>query len=220
MVEACYNDLKLEDFPLKTETVIDNPVLPPEEKYRPSLLTRYRWWMALFFLFAALVFLGIQRSTQDAVRHFTASLKAKIHGPLQVDADGPAKMEKAVKRPPAALNRPETAPVSGLPETVSAEKGSPVVKGVIGQEKDPEHVPETMERTQPETRVVTVQPGDSLGKLAMRIYGRFDERIIAFIQEANPGIKNINQLLVGQTILFPWLEDRLPTPSDGPEREN
>ena len=53
---------------------------------------------------------------------------------------------------------------------------------------------------------VTVKEKDTLALLAISIYGRVDEGIIKMIQQHNPGLNNVNLILVGQTIVFPALE--------------
>jgi type II secretory pathway predicted ATPase ExeA/phage tail protein X len=55
---------------------------------------------------------------------------------------------------------------------------------------------------------VTVKVGDTLALLAISIYGRVDEEMIKMIQNHNPGLKDVNLILVGQTIIFPALGEQ------------
>jgi general secretion pathway protein A len=54
--------------------------------------------------------------------------------------------------------------------------------------------------------VITIKPGDTLDKLSKEIYGSVNEKILASIQRENPEIKDINNLKVGQKIIFPRLK--------------
>jgi type II secretory pathway predicted ATPase ExeA/phage tail protein X len=54
---------------------------------------------------------------------------------------------------------------------------------------------------------VVVQHGDTLDKLAKRIYGRSDEKIWEMIQKSNPDILDVDFIRPGQTLLFPPLPE-------------
>jgi general secretion pathway protein A len=56
------------------------------------------------------------------------------------------------------------------------------------------------------SKVLLVKPGDTLLELAIQVYGKANEKIIAFIQQSNPGINNVDRIEVGQEILFPPLK--------------
>ncbi|MBW2149051.1 MAG: LysM peptidoglycan-binding domain-containing protein, partial [Deltaproteobacteria bacterium] len=47
--------------------------------------------------------------------------------------------------------------------------------------------------------------GDTLSSLAHRIYGRSDPEVLRLIKLNNPGLTNINNLRIGQTIRFPHI---------------
>jgi general secretion pathway protein A len=59
---------------------------------------------------------------------------------------------------------------------------------------------------------VVVKEGDTLGRLAIDVYGFTNVRLLQRIQEANPRIKDPNRLLVGSTIRFPAI------PEEGADR--
>jgi general secretion pathway protein A len=52
-------------------------------------------------------------------------------------------------------------------------------------------------------QIRTVRRGDTLTGLIESVYGRSDRKLIESIQSSNPGIRDINQILVGQEITFP-----------------
>ena len=58
-----------------------------------------------------------------------------------------------------------------------------------------------------EGKSVRVKPNDSLYRIALKNYGIVDEKIYAEIQRANPRIKNINLIEVGQRIVLPTIDD-------------
>ncbi len=52
-------------------------------------------------------------------------------------------------------------------------------------------------------RVAVVKSGDTLALLAISIYGRWDQDVLRLIQKHNPGLEDVNRILVGQRIVFP-----------------
>lgn len=54
-------------------------------------------------------------------------------------------------------------------------------------------------------RVVLVQEGDTLGAIILRAYKRFDSRLLALVQEANPNLANPSRIVIGQQIVLPNL---------------
>jgi general secretion pathway protein A len=52
-------------------------------------------------------------------------------------------------------------------------------------------------------QIRTVRRGDTLTGLIESVYGHSDRKLIESLQKSNPGIKDINQILVGQEITFP-----------------
>ena len=70
----------------------------------------------------------------------------------------------------------------------------------------PAEDPEVSKGEKGETgKTVIVQEGDTLERLARRIYGRVDEEILAFVQEHNPEILDMDFIRVGWEIHFPPL---------------
>jgi general secretion pathway protein A len=93
---------------------------------------------------------------------------------------------------------------------IEKKDASPVVETEVIQEKAPEPptiVQETQpaqreEPPEPETKVVTVKPGDTLLDLSMKVYGYADEKLLKWIQRENPEITDVNLIEVGQKIVF------------------
>jgi general secretion pathway protein A len=54
-------------------------------------------------------------------------------------------------------------------------------------------------------RVIFLQPGDSISKIALEIYGFVNSQLLEKIKRQNPHIKNIDKVGVGEEILFPTL---------------
>lgn len=55
---------------------------------------------------------------------------------------------------------------------------------------------------------VTVKKGDSLHKLCMKMYGRYNADIRKTVLDANPALKNPDKLLLGQQIFFPVMTQK------------
>jgi phage tail protein X len=53
--------------------------------------------------------------------------------------------------------------------------------------------------------VVVVRDGDTLGDIILRTYKRFDRRLLALVQEANPNLTNPSRIVIGQRIVLPNL---------------
>ncbi|MBD3170100.1 MAG: hypothetical protein GF307_11500 [candidate division Zixibacteria bacterium] len=51
--------------------------------------------------------------------------------------------------------------------------------------------------------VRTIERGDTVSFLSIKIYGFYNEEIAMLIKEANPGIKDLNRITVGQRLVFP-----------------
>ena len=56
-------------------------------------------------------------------------------------------------------------------------------------------------------KTVIVQEGDTLERLARRVYGSVDEKILAFVQEHNPAILDMDFIRTGWEIHFPPLPE-------------
>ena len=59
-----------------------------------------------------------------------------------------------------------------------------------------------------EDTVIEVRPGDTIGGLSAKVYGKFDPSIEKSIARANPSIRSISRIHVGQRIVFPVLKGK------------
>lgn len=74
--------------------------------------------------------------------------------------------------------------------------------------------------TNQEDTVIEVRAGDTIGGLSLKVYGKFDPSIEKSIARANPSIRKISRIHVGQSIIFPGLngKDAKATDSDKEEK--
>lgn len=63
----------------------------------------------------------------------------------------------------------------------------------------------TYTRAPGERKVVVVKPNDNLFRIALKNYGTVNDNIYAAILQANPRIKDINKIIIGQKITLPDL---------------
>ena len=87
-------------------------------------------------------------------------------------------------------------------DTISVKKVS-AKEGPV-KEKDEVHGIEE-DALSRDTITVTVKERDTLRKIALMRYGRADSEVIGLIQKANPKIKDINYIIIGQEIVLPEL---------------
>ena len=55
-------------------------------------------------------------------------------------------------------------------------------------------------------RLVTVEPGDTLADMAVRVYGRQSYTLLDLLQTANPAVDDPSRIIAGDVLLFPSLE--------------
>jgi phage tail protein X len=56
-------------------------------------------------------------------------------------------------------------------------------------------------------QVILAQPGDSLARILLREYGRYDAALLARIKAANPTIADPSYIKIGQKIVLPRLSE-------------
>ena len=54
----------------------------------------------------------------------------------------------------------------------------------------------------------TVQEGDTLYRLTRKVYGEADDKLVAWVKQNNPSIKDINNIPVGMEIIFPEVKEK------------
>jgi phage tail protein X len=52
-------------------------------------------------------------------------------------------------------------------------------------------------------KVVMVRSGDTLSKILTREYGEYTKAVVDLVSEANPGLRNIHVLEIGQRLMLP-----------------
>ena len=114
--------------------------------------------------------------------------------------------------PPPAPARPAAWSSRGLsPLPLPGDEGS--AAGTIQPAVDPA-APQPAEAPLVDTRVV--RKGDNLSRLAADVYGFATKEVLQRVAERNPGIADLNRILVGTAIRFPDVSDlqaRRPGPT-------
>ena len=113
------------------------------------------------------------------------------------------------------LSKVENPPPSQTKELnpIKEEMKPPINKPDISQTEQripvKEEIKSTEEKVIPEPTKIsssvmrTVKKGDSLYKLTRNVYGYADDQLVAWVKQNNPWIKDINNLSVGEEIIFP-----------------
>jgi phage tail protein X len=52
-------------------------------------------------------------------------------------------------------------------------------------------------------KVVVVRAGDTLSKILTQEYGEYTKAVVDLVSEANPGLRNIHFLEIGQRLMLP-----------------
>jgi phage tail protein X len=52
-------------------------------------------------------------------------------------------------------------------------------------------------------KVVVVRSGDTLSKILTQEYGEYTKAVVDLVSEANPGLRNIHFLEIGQRLMLP-----------------
>jgi tetratricopeptide (TPR) repeat protein len=59
-----------------------------------------------------------------------------------------------------------------------------------------------------EDAVIQIRPGNTVAALSMKVYGRFDPEVQKAIVRANPGLRKLDRIQVGQSVIFPALAEK------------
>ena len=230
MVQDCHRDMHMgegsraEEKELKSEAGPEPR--PDEPKRKGQKLTLRR---ALGWVLALLVLLGLGVLLNDVtVPDFSA-----LGGFLRQEPSPPEPVgrEEEPEAPPTSIQeRPpdspeqagstESAPVNDETEPAASPPGPEEVRGELtlpspaelegeGQGTGADSAGgvsggESLAGVTGATRVA-VKEGDYLAKLALEVYGRADEEILALIQRNNPDLRDVHRIAVGQVLVFPEL---------------
>jgi general secretion pathway protein A len=135
-----------------------------------------RWWLFAVPV-VALLLLGV--TMWFVLYNETYTVKAPVIMPHEEKKpDNPFKEIKPTEKPAAQDNQMEPAPAKNE------------VAPVIG-------------KSEPGVTIKTVVPGDTLSKLAQKVYGNTDNKVMKTIQQNNPQITDPNLIHAGSTIIFP-----------------
>jgi nucleoid-associated protein YgaU len=206
MVKSCYQDLRLG---ASEEKANGSKTGARGSYFRPW----WKWAAAGLLILGVLAFLAVRYGDRILSGFVSASVK-----PLKTRG------EAFKAKTPALENKPEQA-VAPAPVPSAPEKQSPVVaeevKPEINEEKKGMPPAPAVERpgptevragpseirAEPAWQTIVVERGDTLGKLASRVYGRSNERVLEIVQKNNPTIKDPDLILPGQKLFFPPISE-------------
>jgi general secretion pathway protein A len=209
MVKSCYQDLRLGG---SEEKANGSKTGARTSYFRPW----WKWAVAALLMAGILTFVAIRYG--DRIR--SGFVSASVEPPK-------TRVEVFKAKAPALENKPEQA-AAPAPVPTSPEKQSPVVveevKPEIKEEKKDIPSEPALERldlndvragppeitAEPAGQTIVIERGDTLGKLAARVYGRSNGRILAEIQKTNPEISDFDHIVPGQQLHFPALPDSPP----------
>lgn len=203
MVRTCYKIL----HPEKSSMQIKAPKLDsPKSTKVVSFPSRHRWkWGLVLLLIMALPCFAASRQGKNAILKMTGLLPQDS----QIEP-GPSYRERvevakySIQKTGGALEKRSVVPQDMGDDGVSTKTTveSPSEKSILVRDKIQES-PKTMR----------VKSGQTLTELAAKIYGRSDRKILAFLQQRNADIEDIDMIKVGQKITFP------PLPKEGTKQE-
>jgi general secretion pathway protein A len=143
---------------------------------------------------------GVPKPQTTAFQEEPQSAGASMHG---TEAPIPA-----VKKPPAPEDQSADdrggVPASGT--RLESESAPPVLESEVFATAStplPETPVSTSEGPPAILGSITVIHGQTLNQLLQSVYGSHDARLQKAVVQANPDLKNINKLLINQTITFP-----------------
>jgi hypothetical protein len=138
---------------------------------------------------------------------------AALAPPAAVQPQSPAApvAAPAAVVPPIAA-APAPAPAAA-PAAVAPTLGAPVAAPAARMPTD-KGIALALEHYQ----TVTVNPGQSISELAVRRYGQASHTILDMVKLANPSLRNVDVVSVGQTLQLPQLDEGLVVLRQGPDQ--
>jgi len=148
-------------------------------KEKPSLLKWIIPFMALLIFIVGLITVYPHKD------------KGLILSKVQSPAPSQTKELKSIKE--------ETKPLIDKPDISQTKQSIPVKEEMKPTEE--KAIPETSKTSS--SMIRTVRKGDTLYKLTRIVYGYADDKLVAWVKQNNPWIKDMNNLTVGEEIIFP-----------------
>lgn len=219
MIEECHHDLELPESFLQKDTDITMRQEPKEVPVHIKKIPYLRAAVLTVILFALLTTGSLTSLGQRYLK--TAELFFKSHFI--------SKLASLKDRPSNLVQKNDVSPLNaegdkrGTKATFETAKTD--IKEDLSIPKSVSHVEKSPENRKPvqnnllekkgssvktEKMTITVKPGDTLLGLAIKMYGYADKKTLNQIQRDNPEIRDINQIEVGQKIVF----SKLPFHSD------
>ncbi|MDY6878779.1 MAG: AAA family ATPase [Thermodesulfobacteriota bacterium] len=211
MVAQCHENLKL-DF---LSTREGNRERKKTEKSYSEKKRRSKWqWAALLLVALSILFIisspgrVIVSNVSSFFWEYDETSEMKAEPPLSnEDRSVRVKVESASKETPVATPQSQSSgekrPLTFNEEAKTTEEIRnhslfPVITKGPGDKKDITQEDESASWTR-----VDVEEGDTVTGLAIKIYGRVDEATISLLAKSNPHIEDLDQINVGDQIVFP-----------------
>jgi type II secretory pathway predicted ATPase ExeA len=130
------------------------------------------------------------------------------------DASAPAANRAAAS---AGENAASSAPAAA-PIVIASSQGYPGASGAVAKLPDapvaklPEAAPDDVDDLRlvlPDYRRIMVKPGDSVSQIATNTYGQASATMLDLMKMANPSIRDIDTIAVGQELRLPQLDQGL-----------
>jgi general secretion pathway protein A len=202
----------------KLSPVEDTTPPLPERGERKLSVAKVLLITVLIFLNILLAFLlGLNfKSTPGS---FSLLLKSLVS---QLRSSAPEKHSSDEATPPVTRQPPTQIPIpmqqeNTLPagETITRDS-QPEVAGVSPDHPEPtaqplpappdESAAPVHASSEPSPRVISAKAGDIISELAAREYGTFNDTIFDIIKRANPEIKDLNLIYIGERVILPPLD--------------
>lgn len=158
---------------------------------------------------------GVQSIAPPAPLAAVAPVVAPIVPPAPVVA-APAPAGAPILPPPIVPQAAPAAPVVVPPVVASAPVVPAPPMGAAGQMPPAAKLPETALETAdnlrlvlPDYRRIQVRPGDSISQIATNTYGQASATMLDLMKMANPSIRDIDIISVGQELRLPQLDQGL-----------
>jgi len=209
MVRECYKDMQL-------EAPIPEPKEPEEKGDTEAQATgdevpkSHGWrWEALFIFLALFVGLGLGFSNKgrDVVAQLIELAPPRVRALFnQTKPEAPVIPEENTKdqSPEVNANQREVEPKETLPVPEERDEAGVVTLARAVETEEVQKAPAP--KTDEPGKTMVVKSGDTVIEMALRVYGRANEKIIDLVRQKNPEIEDIDRISVGQEIVFPPLE--------------